>query len=184
MSDLEKPANVSRLEDSREAQCYLTDTVQILTLRPGVNIKEAVANPAVANTHIWWLSLGSTQGAVFLVCEELCSFWQSLAAGSRAGQPTCPLLFSLQGGRACGFLWWYPLTSVLPAPRQPLNLHNRRHFFLVLRSSRLRDQACGSQRHLCSKGRVLASGAKASSLSLEVPVTQVSFTAYLLAGLV
>lgn len=136
VSDLEKPANVSRLEDGHEAQFYLTDTVQILTLRRGVNIKGAVAIPAVANTHIWWLSIGSTQGAVCLVCEELCSFRQSSADGSRAGQPTWPLLLSLQGGRACGFLWYYPLPSVLPAPRRPSNSHNRRHFFLVPDSSK------------------------------------------------
>lgn len=52
-SDLEKPADVSRLEDGHKAQCYLADAVEILTLRRGVNIKGTGADPAVANTRIW-----------------------------------------------------------------------------------------------------------------------------------
>lgn len=81
-SDLEKPADVSRLEDGHKAQCYLADAVEILTLRRGVNIKGTGADPAVANTRIWWLSLGSLKVLSFLCVGNLvasgshCHCWE------------------------------------------------------------------------------------------------------------
>lgn len=39
-SDLEKPADVSRLEDGHKAQCYLADAVEILTLEEELTSKE------------------------------------------------------------------------------------------------------------------------------------------------
>lgn len=104
-SDLEKPADVSRLEDGHKAQCYLADAVEILTLRRGVNIKGTGAGPAVANTRIWWLSLGSLKVLSFLCVGNLVASGSHCQLGAELVSPRVPCSFLCRVAEPVTFLW-------------------------------------------------------------------------------